>query len=182
MRKTPPDIERDIRRRLLEGKSYEEAADGRTSKSTVNRIVEDIRKDVPDFDEVRELNIRLKSEGRTALEVMRSMDEKDEFQPMVITVYPDSPEKNEAVEHLKWALARRVTLIACKNCHSQFQIPLHTAEFYRELVYRGQGLPFVCPYCGFLAQYAPFEILGLFALTLLEKDTIIIRLDLSPYW
>jgi hypothetical protein len=167
---------------VLKGESYESAADGRASKSTVNRIVEDIREAVPDFDELRELNISLKSEGRTASEVLQNMDEKDYAQPTEITVYSDSTEKNEAVEYLEWVLANKVTIIACKNCNGQFQISLHTAEFYRELVFRGQYLPFSCPYCGFQAKYAPFEILGLFALALLEKDKIIVKLDPASYW
>ncbi len=43
------------------------------------------------------------------------MDEKDDTQPMVITVYSGSTEKNEAVEYLEWTLANKVTLVSCKR-------------------------------------------------------------------
>ena len=54
MRKTPRDIERDIRARVLEGESYESAASGRVGKATVACVVNDLRKSVPDFDKLRE--------------------------------------------------------------------------------------------------------------------------------
>jgi hypothetical protein len=56
MRKISPETEVDIIKRVLMGETYSEAAarDG-VVKSTVNRVVEDLRKVMPDFDEIRNL-------------------------------------------------------------------------------------------------------------------------------
>jgi hypothetical protein len=171
MRKTPPEIERDIRRRLLEGESYESAALGRVQKSTVNRIVEDTRKDMPDFDELRELNIRLKREGITVSEALQNMQTQVESDAPIDITYFESLDKNPALKYLQWTLENHEISIACKHCRNQFSIRLETAPFYYERIYSGQCLPFVCPHCRYPAQYSPFEILGSFALSLLEKDT-----------
>jgi hypothetical protein len=180
MRKTPVDIERDIVARVLEGESYEAAANGRVGKATVARVVDDLRKAVPDFDELRELNIRLKREGRLVSDVLQRMENMKFEQPIVLTVCSDSGEKNAAVEYLESVLADRRIWIPCKNCQFQIAVPLESAEFYEELLGRGHWLWIVCPRCGLQLQYFPLEILGHFALSLLKKDKIVVKLDPVP--
>ncbi len=169
MRKTPVDIERNIGARVLSGESYESAADGRVAKATVTRIVDDLRRDIPDFDELRDLNIRLKREGLSVSEVLQSMDEGKCEKSIVLTVYSDSEEKNEAVKYLESVLACGWVWIPCKNCQLQFEVWLESAEFYRGLLWRGQWVVLVCPHCGLQLPYSVFEILGHFALSLLER-------------
>ncbi len=127
------------------------------------------------------MNVRLKSEGRSALDVLQSMDDRDCEQPMVVTVYSDPVEKNAAVEFLESVLAAGRIWIPCKNCRLQILVPLESSEIYQQLLDLGQGLVIFCPHCRAQLLYSPYDVLGHFDLSLLEKNQIIVRIDFSAY-
>jgi hypothetical protein len=177
MKKTPPDVERQILFALLNGEFYQEAGiRNDVSKATVNRIVEDARKKILDFDYLRELKIRLNRYGRSVSEILQSTETQDQGKPNISNIYLIPNEEIEAVKYLKWALENKTTTIACKNCYNQFPIPLETWTFYNQLIQTSQSLPIICPYCRCQLLYAPIEILGYFALNLLQKDEYIFYL------
>jgi transcriptional regulator with XRE-family HTH domain len=182
VRKKTADEERRILLEVLKGASYGEVAlRNGVSKSTVNRIIEDVRRGLPDFDALRELNIRLKRDGRSVLDVLSVLEDMENNVPMFRTIYvTEKPqEKNEAVRYLEWALANRVIWIACKNCWNMYLVPLAEAGCYREAIGAGASLAYVCPHCAVQSLYSPYDVLGFFALSLLEKDEIVFRLDFS---
>jgi hypothetical protein len=183
MRKTPPDVERQILFALLNGESYQDAGDGNdVGKATVNRIVEDAREKIPDFDDLRELKIRLNRYGLSVSEVLQSLENQEQEKPDISYIYSIPNEENEAVKYLKWTLENKTTTIACKNCYNQFQIPLETWAFYNQLIRTGQSLPIICPYCRYQSWYTPFEILGFFGGNLLQRDVSSIKIYWENFW
>lgn len=72
MRRIPPDVEESILKRALEGDTYRPIAhDFGVTPSTVNRIVEDARKRMPDFDTLRGLSVTLKKYGLSVFDATR---------------------------------------------------------------------------------------------------------------
>jgi hypothetical protein len=78
MRKTPTETEVDIIKRVILGETYSEvSAKEGVAKSTINRVVEDVRRVIPDFDEIRGLLIRFKKCGLTMAEVEAALGLKE---------------------------------------------------------------------------------------------------------
>jgi hypothetical protein len=69
----PPQVERGILKRLLEGATYREAArEFAVSTASVHRVFEDARERMADVDSLRELSILLRKAGWTVFDATRS--------------------------------------------------------------------------------------------------------------
>lgn len=183
MRKKSADEKMRILLGVLKGETYEKVAlQNNVSKSTVHQIVEDVRREMPDFDELRELKIRLRKAGLSASTVIHEIKNRENDTQIVMTICDDDEEgfqeKNETVEYLEWALANRTVWIACKNCWNSFPVPLAGAQFYHAIISTGNNLLHTCPHCRHQSLYHPYEVLGSFGLALLEKDRIVFSINL----
>ena len=73
MRSTPSDVEAQIIRLGLDGDTYREiACKTGVGLATVHTCIERARKKIPEFDELRELNIRLKKSGLSFFDLTRA--------------------------------------------------------------------------------------------------------------
>jgi hypothetical protein len=153
MRKINKGLEEDILARLSNGESYESAADGRVSKSTVNRIVKDAEKEIPDYWDYREMKIKLDQYGFTFNEVIKMIENR--FPIVEVEVYRQCPPEQE---------------IPCKRCNAHFMVRLIPASTYRYYLAFGQFLQYRCPCCGYVALYSPLEVLGFFGLSILDEE------------
>jgi len=73
VRRLPPQVEREILKRALQGATYREIArEFSVSVATVSRVFEDARKKMPDVDSLRELSILLSKAGLTVFDATRS--------------------------------------------------------------------------------------------------------------
>jgi hypothetical protein len=117
MRKTPPETEVDIVRRVLLGESYGEVA-GRNgvAKSTVNRVVEDVRRVMPDFDEIRGLLVRFKRCGLTMAEVEKALGLKEKLDSLNLS-FDDVEAEAAALE--RFEVARLLASRAVESLVSQ---------------------------------------------------------------
>jgi hypothetical protein len=186
MRKKSADEKIRILLGLLKGETYEEVAlQNDASNSTVNQIAEDFRREMPDFHELRELKIRLRKAGLSASTALREIKNRENNTQIILNICDDEEErfqeKNLAAEYLAWALANRTVWIACKNCRNSFPVPLAQAQFYRAIISTGNSLTYVCPHCRLQSWYNPYEVLGLFGLTLLEKDRSVFSINLKLF-
>src|SRR5208283_3221138 len=113
MRKTPRETEVDIMKRVLLGETYSEVAarDG-VVKSTVNRVVEDVRRIMPDFDEIRGLLIRFKRCGLTMAEAERALCLKEKLDSLNLS-FDDVETQAASLE--KFEVARLLASIAVES-------------------------------------------------------------------
>jgi transposase-like protein len=74
MRRITSDVEARMLQMLLEGYTYREIArEQDVTISTVNRFVEDERRRTPNFDEMRNLGLKLKKQGLTLFDAKRAI-------------------------------------------------------------------------------------------------------------
>jgi hypothetical protein len=80
MRKIPQENEVDIARGVLLGESYVEVGlRNGVVKSTVNRVVEEVRKVMPDFDEIRNTTVRFRRSEMSLADVERALSLKEKL-------------------------------------------------------------------------------------------------------
>jgi DNA-binding CsgD family transcriptional regulator len=73
VRGLPPQVEREILKRALQGATYREVArEFSVSVATVNRVFADARKKMPDVDSLRELSILLRKAGLNVFDATRA--------------------------------------------------------------------------------------------------------------
>jgi hypothetical protein len=117
MRKIPLENEVDIIKSVLGGETYGEvAARNGVVKSTVNRVVEDVRRVMPDFDEIRSLLVRFKRCGLTVADVERALCLKEKLDSLGLSL--DGAEV-EAVALEEFEVARVLASIAVDSLLSQ---------------------------------------------------------------
>jgi hypothetical protein len=117
MRKTPKETEVDIIKRVIMGETYGEvAARNGVAKSTVNRVVEDVRRVMPDFDEIRSLLIRFKRSGLTVADAEKALNLKEKLDSLGLS-FDGAETEADALEEFE--VARLLASIAVDSLFNQ---------------------------------------------------------------